>query len=94
MDNSHSGPGVATSPNSTDACSRQQEMLGGGGHTKGGGASGASEGDLHPLFQISSSLHEIVPHRNKAQKSALTLTLHPPQERPNSIFAKHWTPPY
>lgn len=36
-------------------------------------ASGASDRDLHPLFQVGSSLHEIVPHRNKVQKSALTL---------------------
>ena len=50
--------------------SRQQEMLGGGGGHRSG-VSGP-RGNLHPLFQISSSLHEIIPHRNNTQKSVFT----------------------
>ena len=49
-------------------CSRQQEMHGGRSRTGRGGTPWAPEGDLNPLFQVSSSLHEIVPHRNNAQK--------------------------
>lgn len=86
--NSHSRPGAATSPKGIALLQAARGAWSGRPHKKVD-ASGASEGDLHPLFQVNSSLHQIVAHRKKAQKSALTL--HPPQGRPNCTSAKHWT---
>lgn len=66
---SHSGPGVATSPNSTAPAPGSKRCLG-EGRAQDGGHLGPQSGFVPPL--PSYSLYEIAPHRNNPQKSALT----------------------